>query len=330
MIAELLQASPWLIFICHLLLAIFLFFLMNWIGANSITVGYVQLSLVAQDETSPAFNFIFKVFSPIIYLIICAVTFQSLKIDILIKNCFLIVVYYWGLRVSWILFTNRGKLTDWGQQVIYWFFSIGTAIWLYSIIENVEKILPDSRALLDQMWILIIAFLYAVFNKMHVGIERTIKRKNNYIDSRYRTFKAEYDPLIKGFFNNHYYEALTYALMIYEDFNRPYLVRKIENLSFKLKKKTHTLGIMQVKTNTFITDRQSIEIAMKKIKYDNNNFIKNTKPNKIYGYDVLNHILKEYNGGYPQYYDEVEAIFKKIMHDYYNDQYPEEYTFLSE
>jgi hypothetical protein len=44
--------------------------------------------------------------------------------------------------------------------------------------------------------------------------------------------------------------------MIYENFNRPKVNRIIENVSFKLSGKKHSIGPMQFQTNEFINDKK--------------------------------------------------------------------------
>ena len=58
---------------------------------------------------------------------------------------------------------------------------------------------------------------------------------------------------------------MVYAIMIYENFNRPKFVRWIEYVHFLVNTKPHTLGIMQVTTSKWINDRQSIILAIEKI-----------------------------------------------------------------
>lgn len=339
MISECLQNNPWIIHLIHFGLAILLFFIMNWIGKNSISIGYMQLSVVFETDSAPAFNFIFKVLGPVVYLILCVVLFQTIGLNILVDKCYFIVIYYWAFRFLWNLVANRLKLFNWFQQILYWASSIGLAFWIYSNIEKVDKILPDGKGLIDQMWILIIAFLYAVVNKLNIGEYRTIKRKDNYLTSRYDKFHAKYNDIIQSAFNNSFYEALTYAIMIYEDFNRPYLIRKIEDLSFRITKKPHTLGIMQVKTERYINDEKSLRLAIAKIKNDNNAYINqerenairegNTNPvinNIIYKYCLISHIADKYNGGNPKYKGEISDIFNKINQLYYRNQIPENFT----
>lgn len=142
------------------------------------------------------------------------------------------------------------------------------------MLESVEQILPSPRSLLDQLWILIIMFLYSVLNNLQIGRKGTVKRKNDYIQTRYLRFKRKYDSFIKDILHNDFYEALTYSIMIYEDFNRPIVIRWIEYLRFFITKKPHTLGIMQIMTNTYINNEDSIRLAIYKIIQDSKGLMK--------------------------------------------------------
>lgn len=290
----------------------------------------MQLSVVFREDTAPAFNFVFKVLGPVVYLILCAVLFQSLKLQVLTYKCFFIVIYYWAFRLVWNIIYNRLELTDWVQLIIYWIASIGLALWVYSNIEKVDKILPDGKGLIDQMWILIIAFLYALFNQLNIGKYRTIKRKNNYINARYKKFKSEYNGIIHSYFHNNFYEALTYSIMIYEDFNRPPVVRAIEYINFFITHHPHTLGIMQVKTDTLINDSESVKLAVKKIARDANDYIraKETEGEEVNLYGLLYNIAEKYNGGSPNYQSEISDIYQDIIKRYYDNQEPHIFTVL--
>lgn len=314
---------------------------MNWIGKNSISIGYMQLSVVFETDSAPAFNFIFKVLGPVVYLILCILLFQSLELNILVKNCYFIVIYYWAFRFIWNIIANRWKLFNWSQQFLYWFSSIGISYWIYSSVKDINSILPKGDDLIGEMWILIIAFLYAVINKVNFGEYKSLKRKDNYLQSRYEKFKAKYNGIIQSAFNNSFYEALTYAIMIYEDFNRPYLIRIIEDLRFRITKKPHTLGIMQVKTDRYINDEQSLRLAIAKIKNDNNAYINQERENAIRGGNpnpvinniiykncLISHIADKYNGGDPKYKGEITDIFDKINQLYYRNHISYNFSIL--
>lgn len=317
------------IILVHIFLSIALFFIVNWLGAHAISIGYVQMSIVIKDDTAPAFNFMFKALAAPIYIVLCAVLFQALALDRMNTNIFYITVYYWIFRVLWVLVTGRGRLVNWGEQFVYWVVSILLSIWVYKLIGQVKMILPDPRSLLDQFWILIIVFLYSVFNKIQVGRKGSIKRKNNYIISRYKLFHRKYDHLVKKFFNNGFYEALTYSIMIYEDFNRPKIIRWIEYLHFWITQKPHSLGVMQVLTPRYINNEQSINLAMRKISKDANQYMmkseKEVIPSKEYSYAAYC-ISCQYNIGDYSYGDEIQSIFDIIADKFYKNNMPNQVT----
>lgn len=229
--------------------------------------------------------------------------------------------------MAWNLFANRWDLLDWRQIIIYWIVSIGLSVWIYKNIENVDNILPKGEALLEEMWLLIIVFLYSVINRMKFGESRAIKRKDTYISSRYEKFKSEYNDIIHPYFNNPTAEVLTYSIMIYEDFNRPFMIRMVENLKFFVTRKPHTLGIMQVTTDRYINDTESVRLAIQKIAGGINDYIRENSENSeareevtIYTCDLIYHIAALYNGGNPNYSAEIMQIFDKINSLFYHNE----------
>jgi hypothetical protein len=82
--------------------------------------------------------------------------------------------------------------------------------------------------------------------------------------AQYQKYFEKYDDLISGTLKNKKLEAISYSILIYEDFNRPKIIRIIENLLFRLGR-AKSLGIMQFKTDRLISDDESIELGTKKI-----------------------------------------------------------------
>lgn len=323
MLSDIFVDYSWYIALAHFALAVALFFIVNWIGARAISVGYMQMDIVIQEDTAPAFNFLFKVLAPVVFLVLCAVAFEAANLSSFNSNIYFITIFYWLFRVLWILCSSRGSLTNWVEQFIYWVASIGLSAWVYSLIESVEQILPSPRSLLDQLWILIIVFVYSILNKVQISREGTIRRKTNYINTRFLSFRKKYDGTIKEFFHNDFYEALTYSIMIYEDFNRPIIIRWIEYARFWLTKKPHTLGIMQVTTNEYIDNIESIERAMRIIENFGNSFIEEYSDSEWREYhtsvsSAINYISKKYNGGGYKYSSEIQSIFDVIETNYTN------------
>lgn len=310
----------WYICIVHIILAVILFFIVNWIGAQSISVGYMQMNITIREDSAPAFNFLFKVVSPIVFIVLCAVAFETMGLEQLNQNIDLVVVFYWIIRLLWILCAGRSLLTNWFEQCVYWSISIGLSVFVYGLLDSVDQILPSPRALLDQLWILIIVFIYSTINRVNIARSQTTKRKNNYIRSKYLEFQNKYGNIIKEGTNNDFYESLTYSIMIYEDFNRPKLVRYIEYVSFWIKRKPHTLGIMQVMTNEFINDEDSIRLAMGKIIDDGKRAFKEYSEQTYFDSHCLAYnIAHRYNPGDANYANEIGDIYSYISSMFYKD-----------
>lgn len=304
----------WIVGVAQFASAVLLFFIINWIGSHSFSFGYMQISVVIKKDSAPAFNFIFKVIAPIVYLIIISAIAQNLGFKYFMNNCYLIVVYYWLFRLIWNLSAQRGSLINWREQFFCWLCSISLSVWVYSIINNVEKILPDPKTLLDEFWLLIIFFIYSVFNNTKILKDRTSQIQEKYYTKRYIKFHKKYDNIICSFFKDDFYKAVTYSIMIYENFNRPPITRCIEYIKFYLTHKPHTLGIMQVKTSRYINNIESIKLAMKKIKKDSKNIIRDK-----YSYtEIVSEIAKQYNNGDYIYAEEVSQIFTSIATKFYH------------
>ena len=93
-ISEIFAEYCWYIAITHVALAVVLFFIVNWIGARAISVGYMQMSVVIQEDTAPAFNFLFKVLAPVVFIVLCAVGFEAIGLASFNKNIYFITVAF--------------------------------------------------------------------------------------------------------------------------------------------------------------------------------------------------------------------------------------------
>ena len=304
----------WTTFLIHAVAAIFIFLIINWIGEKSVSIGYMQMSIVVEEESYPAFNFLFKAIAPVIIMILFVALAQAVHFDSFTVHCYLIVVYYWIIRVCVVILYGRGSLTNWITQLFYWISSIGLSIYIYNrLIDKVDKILPDPESLRDEMWILIILFLYSTFNKMTFGRTGTLKRKEMYLNKTYTHLKSKYDKTISKECCNYFFIQVIYAIMIYENFNRPKIVRWIEYIHFWITKKPHTLGIMQVTSSKWINDEQSISLATDKIISDCGCIIHEyaKKEESFCLETVVSKIAGKYNKD-DDYVEEVGQIFSAI------------------
>lgn len=303
-----------------------LFFLINWIGSHSYPIGYTKLSLYPQVDNNLGFNFILKVVGPIIYLIIVASIFYRMGLDHLVTDIYLISAYYVLIRTAIIIITDKTKFISWLRYISFQSFVVTGSYLVYEkIIIKKTNITPDFSSVANELWIIIGVFLYQIINRIEFSNESSIKKKESYIREKYENFQRSFGHAIKEKFSNQKLEALFFAIMIYEDFNRPKAVRLCEYISFfaLMKKKPHSLGIMQYKTPSFINDAESVSLALEKVKssyFDLRLSYLNLKSSSDYSYEwnLVGDLIRDYNGG-SNYYSEVREIYEKILSIFYKD-----------
>lgn len=307
--------------------AVIMFFVTNWLGGHTpVDRGYVTLSLIAADDTMPAFNFVFKTLTPLVQYILFIALFQLVTpLASLLANSYMIIVYYWLLRGLYYILHGAFHLANWPIFFLYMIVSVGIAIWIYSFAESVDSILPGKEALRDQLWILIAIFVYQVVNGLRINRKGTEDRKHRYALRKYHEFKKKYSEVVDANCEYVVDADLLYAIMIVENYNRPPLVRMVENLKFRMTHKRMSLGIMQVQTDKMIDDKESIKQAAGIIKKLRMEYIGDCKEKdwdslgSLCGY--IDFIARKYNGGDWDYVSEVREIFETINSMQIKDAY---------
>ncbi|MBX2950340.1 MAG: hypothetical protein KF704_13755 [Crocinitomicaceae bacterium] len=307
------------ILLIQILLGIGLFFLINWIGKHSYSIGYMEISIFVKTEEAPALNFLIRVLTPVVYIIIVSTILYYFRLDKYVWNIFLVNVYYIIFRLFFNLITNRGLLLNWYRQFLYWGAIVIISYFTYDKLIKVKtNILPDFTTVANELWIIILIFIFQVTNNIRLSQDGTVKRKQNYLKSRYNYFKKLYGKNIKEITQNEVLEAITYAILIYEDFNRPKFVRIIESIKFRLTKKQHTLGVMQVSTTKLLTDSESVILGTTKIVDAYKSYL-NTRTeeyDEYYEWSAMNQIIEDYNTG-ESYVYEVTELAQTIKEEFY-------------
>ncbi len=315
--------------IVHFILAISLFYAINWFGKHSTTFGYKRLSLLFELDEAPAFNLLFRILTPVVFLLLLSAFFYVIKADSLNDGLYLIVVYSFIFRLFYNVLLGRGRLLNWPLQALYFFTTAGLAyIAQKYLISQKEYLFPDLRTLGNQLWLLIIGFLYLLFNGIKVKSDKTQKRKDAYLNHRYILYKKRYGHIISSLIHIPALEPLVFSIMIYEAYNRPKMFRIIESIGFWLGR-SKTLGIMQMTTNKYISDTQSVKLACKKILDDSLIAREEVLTKDFSGFGqaesyiadikeqhLLNGILMRYNGG-TLYNTEVTNLFRQIRTKFY-------------
>jgi hypothetical protein len=281
----------------------------------------MEISIFVKTEEAPALNFLIRVMTPIAYLIIVSTVLYYFGLDKYVWNIYLINIYYIVFRLLFNLATNRGLLLNWSRQFLYWITIVVISFFIYQKFIKVKaNILPDFTTLANELWIIILIFIFQIANNLRFSQEETYKRKDNYIKNRYLHFKRNYGQLIKDLTNNEMLESIVYAVIIYEDFNRPKIARWIENLKFKVTKKPHTLGVMQVRSDRLLSDFESVQLGTEKIIEAYKKYIeKLVEKNESFSECAAIHsIIEDYNTG-SSYNSEVSELADIIKNTFYKD-----------
>lgn len=302
----------------HILLAVGLFFLLNWIGNHSIHAGYIRMSVLAKADEAPAFNFMYRAFSPVAYITVVSAILYKLHQDWLVKDIYLVVVYYFVFRLAFNLATGRGRLLNWFTQSAYVVVSIPISYYVYDgLITHKEFLFPTAKELGSAVWLAVVVYIYHTFNSVKLSDERTKARKASYLLDRYATYKRLYGEIIEGIAETKRQEALIYAVLIVEAFNRPKLYRLIENIFFYFGY-AKTLGVMQVTTEKYINDEESVRLGATKIVRDHIQAKLKVEARRYSGgsWAIRREVLELYNPD-GDYIREVDGLYDEIVDKFY-------------
>lgn len=172
---------------------------------------------------------------------------------------------------------------------------VATGVCLLSDNLNLSFVAPSVEGLFDDLWSSLITTMLTIFylrvtnmNTCGVSENKETAQFTNYVLSSfntiYNTYREQIDALCVRYSCN---KILLYAILIHENMNRPWLIRKIENSVVRLFKCELTVGIAQVKSNKPLTDKESIKIASE--------ILKNTNMIDLHNFEELRRIVNVYN-----------------------------------
>lgn len=253
-------------------LAFILFLIQNWIGSRSYSKGYVRFSLLDEQDEAISFNYAVKVFGPLVYLILCVAILQYFQLNEYVSNIIYVIYFYIILRLLIIILYGRGRIVNWWIISIYYLSIILIAcIFCQTFIDKVNDILPDFSELKNEIWLLIIIFIYQIGNNTQESTpanqiyEPTLaylpelkNRKKKYILRNYTKFSKKYSSL---FPDNPSLQIVIISILIFENFNRPQFIRLLERIWVRVSNKPATQGIMQIAHSKPLSDIESVRIG---------------------------------------------------------------------
>lgn len=246
----------------HIALAVILFFLVNWIGEHAIDFGYRSTSLFEEPNESIALNFFIRALSPAVFIILfssaaVAAGYPELRLGIL-----KVVVLYYVVRAFVIFLLNRQRLINWPSFFGHALFGVAFAALAYQhlILPN-RSLLPDLETAGNELWLALLAFLYAVANKITLSGSPGTRRRNTFVQSHYSEARSRFGKHIESKTSDELFQLIAYSILVYEDYCRPPAIRFLERLA--VWKEKRTTGIMQVSAPKALTDVESVEAGLK-------------------------------------------------------------------
>ena len=248
----------------HIGLAIVMFFVLNWIGKLAAASGYLTLDIFLKRDEAPAFNFVFRVFGPVVFLMVVACFMYLLGLDAYVHNIWLVVVYYFAFRLLVNLSFGRYLLLNFRREILLWTVAIGLA-WIVDreVIQRKEYLFPDYAHIANHLWVLVALFLYATLNHLRFDEQQTKRRKNEYLYAAYGDNKLRFAQVIREVTNERLVESLVYSILVYEGFNRPAVARAVEHLLFPWISKS--IGPMQIKTMRRLSDLENVRLGARRV-----------------------------------------------------------------
>jgi hypothetical protein len=252
----------------HFIAAVSLFVVINWIGAHSKGFGYLPLGVLATPDEAPAFNVVFRVLAPVVGITLMAAALYAVNLDRFVEGIWLIAVYYLVFRFFFNIARGRTRLLNWPSQAGIAAATVLLAYWTYqTLLHDRASVLPEFGTFANELWILILLFMYHVANGIKISDTGTRRRKQHYLADRLRNYSRKYGDIVEAT-EPFPVPLLAYAVLIYETFNRPAPDRWIEKWVLFPVGLAKTLGPMQVTTSTRISDRESVRAGVHRLSVD--------------------------------------------------------------
>lgn len=247
---------------------------------------YSEFGFHEISEENFSENFFQMIVHPSIYLALVCWVLQLLSFDGIIPSLWLLVPFYWVLRIIYAILRDTFVFTNWYAQLYAFFFSVLLSeCTLFCIIlpllKKDESIFIDAVVFRDAFWYAALVYLAKVIWDSVKGqlVGKTLfpsVKKTEIIIRRYRKFQLKYDEYIQYILNKDYlfksskqrkhFLCLLYAIMIYEAHTRPTWIRILEYcVKIVCPFRKMSLGIMQVQTRNWIGNKMSIHHAIEKL-----------------------------------------------------------------
>lgn len=245
-----------------------------------------------------------------IYILILSGIFDFYNLTNNNDNIFIIILFQVLGKIFYLtLIKERNILKNNDYNLKKYLITLVTSYLINILIINqIDNIFPNEETIKLLIWLVIIGYTLLYIKKnidIKVPIDNNISfyQDKEYIVMQYAKYKNKYNNLVTSKYE--YLNQLIYSIMIYENYNKPELIRKIDTLKYKIFHEENKFGIMQIEKKQPITDKESIELAKKKLERIYTTNIKD----KVGELDIIKILIKKY---YKKDTKEIISIYQII------------------
>ena len=221
---------------------------------------FIMMEVIKNKTKEDSLIYLF----PNIYIILVASIFTSLK-----NYTLIILILYLLLDIinTYVLSQKESLIEDsiYFKNILITFI-IGLIIYNFYLLP-VDNAFFNINEFKNFIWVLVILYLYQLFKNSNMKDKKIIKNNydkhfKEYVILNYAKFKNRYSYLIKV--KNKDIENVLYSMLIYESLVNSGLNKYLKRIRNRINQ-VNIYGIMNVNSNHFITDEESIVIVKDKL-----------------------------------------------------------------
>lgn len=275
--------------------------------------SYAVFTFSDDRHESMTVNILMNVFIPNICMIFLFAAVTALKWENITRLMILYCASYYIYRFILIcLILDRRYLYNFKYECSMALIGIllGVLLNIFFLKEK-NNIFISVSELKEELWFAIILVIYGTIkNILDLKVKQndvlTEQQLRKYIEKKFENLYKKYGSVLDINSKNSYLCITLFAIMIFENFNRGSIIRIFEKIKVKTGHEA-TLGIMQVKSNSIISDRESVSRA-----YDLIILYGKDYQEKELSEGEVKDIAEKYNGG-EKYSESIAYIYSRIL-----------------
>ena len=207
-----------------------------------------------------------KVIFTILYILVISGVFSRMGLINFNKDIFLIVVVELFCQLFYSNYILEKDVFNKNDNFFSFYFIKIILVFFINreLINKVKDVFLSGDDLKTIIWLLVIVYIYQFFKDRDVTLksdEKNISKES--IVLSFARLKLKYEDDIS--LNDDNQKLVVYSIMIFNNYMRTRLFRKLDSIIFRINNKPRKLGIMQIMTKKYINDYESIVMACKKI-----------------------------------------------------------------